>query len=119
MFIKVPKKLDGDVLSGDNKSNLTDVAKTLKRPDTKAGFRVIMDEDKTSILVSGEDGYIYLVKTDENYDFSAPWGTIDQKSNTVDLDVFGRIITHRLISYFLSSVQVFDVDKVPSNRKAA
>lgn len=119
MFKKVPETLGEDVLSGDNKSNLTDVAQTLKRPETKAGFRVIMDEDKTSILVSGEDGYIYLVKTDENYDVSAPWATIDQKSNTVDLDVFGRIVTNRLISYYLASVMVYDVDKVPSDRKAA
>lgn len=107
------------MLSGNNTSNLTDVAQSLKRPETKAGFQIIMDEDKTSILVAGEDGYVYLVKTDENYDISAPWGTIDMKSNTVNLDVFGRIMTNALISYHLATVMVYDVDKVPSNRKAA
>lgn len=31
-----------------------------------------MDEDKTSIIVPGKDGYIYLVSTDDEYDVSAP-----------------------------------------------
>lgn len=73
MFIDVPKQLDSDVLAGNNTSNLTDLAQILKRTETKAGFRIIMGEDKTSILVAGEDGYIYLIKTDENYYVSAPW----------------------------------------------
>lgn len=78
-----------------------------------------MDEDKSSILVSGEDGYIYLVKTDENYDLSAPWGTIDVNSNTVDLDVFGRIMSNKLHGTFVTEIKVNEVDKVPADEKAA
>jgi hypothetical protein len=32
---------------------------------------VLIDEDRTSILVSGKDGFIYLVATEEAYDISS------------------------------------------------
>lgn len=71
VFSQVSDKLGGDNV-GSQTPTITDVASGLKEPQTNVGFRVIMDEDKTSILVSGEDGYIYLVKTAENYDVSSP-----------------------------------------------
>ena len=63
------------------------------QPNT--GFRIIMDYNKTSILVSGKDGYIYLIESNEQYDTSSPWGSIDLKSPGVDVDVFGRIMSYK------------------------
>jgi hypothetical protein len=67
------QKLGTDI--ANVKPMISDVAANLTTPNSNIGFRIIMDEDKSSILVSGEDGYIYLVGTDEKYDLSSPWET--------------------------------------------
>lgn len=98
---------------------LTDVASNVRTPNTKTGYRVIMDYEQTSILVSGHDGFIYLVKSDERYDLSAPWGSVDAHSNTVDYDVFGRIMANYVAERYAAMVSVVAVEKVPKNYKAA
>lgn len=104
---------------GTQALKLTDLASRVREPHTKTGYRIIMDYDQTSILVSGQDGYIYLVKSEQKYDLSAPWGTIDVHSNAVDLDVFGRIMSNYVVERHVASISVNNVDKVPQNYKAA
>ena len=132
VFKQVTKQLGGDT-ADKQKPNLTDVASRLSRPDSKAGFRIIMDEDKSSILVSGTDGHIYLVDSKQNYDMTAPWGTIDINSQTVNLDVFGRIMSAtpdraQLVpilpylgrwSHYAMALSVMEPSKVPSKDRAA
>jgi len=85
------------------------------------GFRVIMDEDKSSILVSGRDGYVYLTTSEQNYDLSAPWGSVNLTSETVSLDVFGRVIAYKTDTHIRisSEIKVFEPSKVPKNWRAA
>lgn len=78
-------------------------------------------KDQTSILVSGEDGYSYLVKTEERYDLSSPRGTINTKSNTVNLDVFGRVMAGyvELDAKAAAERRVHDTAKMPLIDRAA
>lgn len=121
VFDTVSGKLDGA-----DKANVTSqidavAANFTNSHGTKVGFRIIMDEDKTSILVSGQDGHIYLVGTDELYDVSSPWRTIDLKSNGVNLDVFGRIMAHYPDKYakLIADVDIYEPNKVPDKKRAA
>lgn len=85
--------------------------------ESKVGFRLIMDDDKSSVLVTGTDGYIYLANTKENYDFSSPWGSVKPDSNVVDLDVLGRIVSYKFStkSVLAAQVKVFKPSKVPKD----
>ncbi|KAJ5086417.1 hypothetical protein NUU61_007724 [Penicillium alfredii] len=58
------------------------------------GFRILMDGKSDTILVTGNDGSLYLVGKNQGYDISAPWGTIDKGENPLTLDVFGRILSY-------------------------
>jgi len=116
VFATVNKQLGGDY--GNITTNITNATSTLRPPDSKAGFKVIMDQKKTSVLASGKDGYIYLVETTQNYDLSSPWGTVDLKSDTVNLDVFGRIMSS-ITKGSASEVRVYSPNKVPSKERAA
>lgn len=58
-----------------------------------------MDSESSTIMVSGEDGGIYLVGKDQGYDTSAPWGTLDKKENPITLDVFGRVVAFRFLPH--------------------
>lgn len=135
MFKQVTNRLGGDTAE-KLKPNLTDAVSRLPSPNSKAGFRIIMDQDKSSILVSGTDGHIYLVDSKQNYDMTAPWGTIDINSQTVNLDVFGRIMSAtpdrpQLVSpifppfffgeyaHYAMALSVMEPSKVPSKDRAA
>lgn len=100
---------------------IEDVASTLAEHQSKTGFRLIMDQDKSSILVSGKDGYVYLVDSSEQYDASSPWGTIRMDSPGVDIDVFGRILAYLPeMQYALSAeVRVWDPSEIPDTDRAA
>lgn len=123
----VIKKSDGDPTKKN--TPLPDVAKNLTQPPGKQGFRLLMDADEDSILVSGNDGGIYAVDRNEKYDLSAPWGTLDLTKNTFMLDVFGRIIAYTWLSPLkyngqdvkvpaLAELLVVDPKKVPDEYKA-
>jgi hypothetical protein len=123
----VIKKSDGDPTTEN--TPLKDVAKGLKQPPGKQGFRLLMDADEDSVLVSGNDGGIYAVDRSQNYDLSAPWGTLDLTKNPLTLDVFGRIIAYTWLSPLkygdqdvlvpaLAELLVVDPKKVPDEYKA-
>lgn len=71
--------------------------------------------------MAGKDGGIYLVNSDQKYDTSAPWGTLDLKSNLVNLDVFGRIMSVNVWGAFLgiASVDLVDPKRVPKDSRVA
>ncbi|KAL7911957.1 hypothetical protein GGI35DRAFT_492031 [Trichoderma velutinum] len=120
VFNDVIKKFGRDLV-GTSMPTSTDVAGKMTPAKGRAGFRIVMDKSKTSILVSGKDGYIYLVHTDEEYDISSPWGTIDLPTDIVNMDVFGRIMSNELDTSAGSAAQVsvHDPTKIPSNKEAA
>ena len=99
---------------------IRDVAATLDDHQPKTGFKIIMDYNKTSILVSGKDGYIYLVEAGENYDTSAPWGSIDLNSPGVDVDVFGRVMSYVDAgdARFAVKQRVWDPKALPNTERA-
>jgi len=116
----VPLAVGGDI--ANIKPNITDVSARLTHNTTNnLGFKVIMDEARTSILVSGRDGFIYLVDTESGYDVSSPWGSVNLTSGTVNLDVFGRVIafTPDRHTYLVAQLKVYEPDKVASNSYAA
>lgn len=75
-----------------SKPVLRNVSKELKPAATKAGYRLITDKDQKHILVSGSDGHVYLVDSDEKYDLTAPWGTLELESKAFSLDVKERFM---------------------------
>ncbi|KAK3302880.1 uncharacterized protein B0T15DRAFT_559308 [Chaetomium strumarium] len=88
----VPLAVGGDI--ANIKPNITDVSAGLIQNITNnMGFKVIMNEDRTSILVSGKDAFVYLVDTQEAYDVSSPWGSVNLASGTINFDVFGRVLS--------------------------
>lgn len=119
VFSNVTKSLDSDYLAGAPKIN--DVAAGLKPSGTKAGFRIVMDKMQTSILVSGKDSNIYLAGTGEQYDLSAPWGTLDAASGVLSVDVFGRIMSCSLRSWPPAAValSVHDPKSMPKYNEVA
>jgi hypothetical protein len=94
VFKTVAKHFGGqDKLATNEKPKIKNIAKKLKSgTPNKEGFRILMDADETSILVAGEDGYIYFAEKTEGYDLSAPWGTVNTTLNIISFDVFGRLI---------------------------
>lgn len=80
-----------------------------------------MDEAKSSILVSGKDGYIYLTEADKQYDLSSPWGTVNLTSKSVNVDVFGRIMAYVGDGVYdlTAEVRVWDPSRMPSTERAA
>ncbi len=116
---RVPLEVGGDI--ANIKPNISDVAKKLSHNTTNnMGFKMIMDEAKSSILVSGKDGFIYLADAASGYDVSSPWGSVDFASGTVNFDVFGRILAWTIDkhSHLAAQIKVFDPDKVPGNFRA-
>lgn len=97
------------------KPDYVDDTRALQIAQSKVGFRLIMDDDKSSILVTGKDGFIYLASTDQKYDFSSPWGSVKQGSNIVDLDVLGRITSYIFSKRSVRAAQIkmFKPSKVP------
>ncbi|KAI0388747.1 hypothetical protein F5Y17DRAFT_180805 [Xylariaceae sp. FL0594] len=97
-------------------------AKTVKppQPANKAGYRVIMDKDKTAILVSGRDGFVYLVSTSDAYDVSAPWGSVNVTANAFSMDVFGRLVSHKTDSHsrLTSTAMVWYPQSIPADYQA-
>lgn len=65
---------------------------TIKIPETKAGYRLITDKDRSHILVAGSDSFVYLVDNNESYDYTAPWGTLELESKAFSLDVIDRFM---------------------------
>ncbi|KAJ5300210.1 hypothetical protein PENANT_c121G00984 [Penicillium antarcticum] len=59
-----------------------------------AGFQIVMTTEKDGILVSGTDGNIYLVASKADYDFSAPWASVDKSLGILNMDTFGRLIAY-------------------------
>lgn len=100
---------------------IPDVAADIEPDQSKTGFRIIMDHERTSILVAGNDGYIYLAPSEANYDVSAPWGTIDMNSPGLDVDVFGRIMSYLPDDYARLTVEprVWEPQSIPSKERAA
>jgi hypothetical protein len=94
-----------------------------------AGFRIIMDKKEDSILVSGTDGNIYLISRREQYDLSAPWGTVNITANVLSMDVFGRVLAARCSGADppgfgpstnpVAGLGVFEPEKVPKTYFAA
>lgn len=119
VFNSVTTDVRSDI--ADLTPNISDVSANVTKPQGDSGFRVIMDEDKTLILVSGEDGHIYLVETSEQYDLSSPWGTVDANSSSVNLDVFGRMIGYYPGKFMrkVVNVGVFDLSEMPEKQRAA
>lgn len=80
-----------------------------------------MDYDKTSILVSGKDGYVYLTTTDSKYDTSSPWGSTDLRTDSLSLDVFGRVLSYIPDQAYknVAEIKVWTPTKVPWNYKNA
>lgn len=105
----------------DSQPEFRNVSQSLTPKVGNTGYRVIVDHGQTSIVVAGKDGGVYLVASDERYDLSAPWGTLDLNSNLVNLDVFGRIMSVNLFFAFLglADVQLVDPKFVPEDNKVA
>lgn len=115
----VTDKLGKDV--ANVKPMINDVAANLTSNNgNNTGFTIVMDEDKSSLLVSGTDGGIYLVGTKESYDLSSPWGTLDLKSGMLDLDAFGRIMSYAFYGNvpYVAKLSVWNPAEVPSKERA-
>ena len=100
---------------------LNDVAATIQPPNNDTGFRLIMDYDKTTVLVAGKDGYIYLVPANDiQNDVSAPWGSINLTTPGVNLDVFGRVMSYLPDkgTRLTAEVRVWTPDNAPANFRA-
>ena len=119
MFSAVIKDAGGDSLA--SAPNINDVSARLKPSGVKEGFRIVMDRSQTSILVSGNNGNIYLARTEEQYDLSAPWGTLDASSGVLSVDVFGRVMSCSLTSYPPAAIElsVHDPKLMPKYNEAA
>ncbi|KAK2765124.1 hypothetical protein FQN54_008823 [Arachnomyces sp. PD_36] len=79
-------------LATNQQPELQNLHTKLKSGTNMEGFRILMDLKETSILVSGKDGGVYFTSKKEAYDLTAPWGTVDSKSNVLTFDVFGRLL---------------------------
>jgi hypothetical protein len=123
IFNQVVEKSGSDI--GSDIPEINNVALNLEHKISTTGFRIIMDQAQGSILVSGTDGFVYLVDSEEKYDVSSPWGTVDISSNLVNLDVFGRVLATAQpggdedIYNFAAEVRLFKPEKVPVNERAA
>jgi len=94
----------------------------LRRLPNTSGFRLIQVASQSATLVSGRDGYIYLVDNEADYDISAPWGGLEVDKNIFSYDVFGRLIHYHSVDNFLrltASVGVSDAQSMPRHAKAA
>jgi hypothetical protein len=90
------------------------------------GFRIVMDEKETSILVSGTDEYVYLAEKKEGYDLSAPWGSLNITQDVLDFDVFGRLICFSEVDFWRREnhgralpLRVCNPKRVPRRHKVA
>lgn len=118
----VIKKSNGEDVSV-YPAKLNDVSQSLNQPKGQnAGFRLVMDRGGDSILVSGQDGFVYLVDRTKDYDLSAPWGTTDLTHNTLMLDVFGRLVAYKGVTGgdfpTLAEIRVVDPKQVPVGWRA-
>ncbi|KAH8890636.1 hypothetical protein GQ53DRAFT_765831 [Thozetella sp. PMI_491] len=119
VFIPVTEELKNDI--ANETFQITDIASKIEQKNNTIGFRIIMDVTRKSILVAGEDGYIYLVDTRGKYDLSAPWGTAKPNSTVIDLDVFGRIMAYTPddSERLAAEVTLWDPAWMPPGEKAA
>lgn len=113
-----------DKLSTNKKPQIENLHSSLKSGTNMEGFRLLMDVKETSILVSGSDGGVYFADKKENYDLSAPWGTVDTKSNIMTFDIFGRLLnfdyTHlRYSQGLVAPLFVNTPEKMPLDKRGS
>ncbi|KAI3323015.1 DUF862-domain-containing protein [Xylariaceae sp. AK1471] len=116
----VPEVVGCDVASMT--SNINDIAANLTQPATdNFGYRIIMDQNKTTVLVSSRDGYIYLVPNDAEYDINAPWGSVDLRTNAVSPSFLGRVLSSMADtkSRVSAAIKAWDPDTTPADWRAA
>ncbi|KAJ5924822.1 hypothetical protein N7466_009009 [Penicillium verhagenii] len=117
-----------DHFGGRNIANspvkISDVARilTTKDPKSEVEYVIVMDEAGETILVSGTDGGIYLVKTKEAYDLSAPWGSVAGQGS-ITADTFGRFLSYRYVpsgtkNLDLAEISVHDPASMPEGNLA-
>jgi hypothetical protein len=94
-LIKKVTDKSGD--SGAGTPYIADATRNFKKIEGTQGFKILMAADGGSIVVSGTNGGLYLVDKDKGYDVSAPWGTLDTKAKPLTLDVFGRVLSYKLL----------------------
>ncbi|KAJ5918943.1 hypothetical protein N7454_010087 [Penicillium verhagenii] len=81
---------------------------TTEDPESKVRYMIIMDEAEETILVSGTDGFIYLVKTKEAYDLSAPWAYVG-RHGSITADTFGRLLSYRSVSSGTKDLELAEI----------
>lgn len=116
--------------SGVGKPYIADATRNFKKIEGAQGFKIVMAADSGSIMVTGTNGGLYLVDKDKGYDVSAPWGTLDTKAKPLTLDVFGRVLSYKLLKSYnkqdtlgqhapmLADLMVSDPKSVPVGYKA-
>lgn len=97
-LIKKVTDKSGD--SGAGKPYIADATRNFKKVEGAQGFKIVMDADSGSIMVTGTNGGLYLVGKDKGYDVSAPWGTLDTIAKPLTLDVFGRVLSYKLLKSY-------------------
>ncbi|KAH8896306.1 hypothetical protein GQ53DRAFT_819421 [Thozetella sp. PMI_491] len=119
-FKTVVQDLNGADIS-DFKPNISNHAANMENLDDKFGYRVIMSEDQTGIVVADPDGYIFLVNVTEEFDMSAPIGSANLSSNLFDIDVFQRVLTYQSDEYkgLSARLRFYNASEIPTTTKAA
>ncbi|KAJ3490061.1 hypothetical protein NLG97_g5860 [Lecanicillium saksenae] len=79
---------------------------------TEPGY---VDDSRALEIAESKDGFIYLAKTDQKYDFSSSWGSVKKGSNIVDLDVLRRIASYQFStkSVVAAQIRMYKPSKVP------
>ncbi|KAJ5995665.1 hypothetical protein N7481_002642 [Penicillium waksmanii] len=126
----IKKVTDESGDSGAGKPYIADATRNFKKVEGAQGFKIVMAADSGSIMVTGTNGGLYLVGKDKGYDVSAPWGTLDTEAKPLTLDVFGRVLSYKLLKSYdksdllgqhapmLADLMVSDPKSVPVGYKA-
>ncbi|KAH8887403.1 hypothetical protein GQ53DRAFT_809091 [Thozetella sp. PMI_491] len=104
-----------------DKPHIDNVAANITTPPKQFGYRVIMAEDKGSVLASGKDEYIYLVPEKQHYDASAPIGSGNLTTGLFDVDIHQRVMAYRPDGHqgYAAAVTFWNATMIPMDEKAA
>ncbi|KAK2759078.1 hypothetical protein FQN54_003177 [Arachnomyces sp. PD_36] len=128
IFLDTQEELDEKGITPNRTIVVNNVAGDIDPKSKKYGFHVLMDKKQSAILVTGTDGYAYFVDKKSGYDLSAPWGTIDTSANTLNFDVFGRLLYHNFVNqkvgatisdHTMVEIRVANFFKMPINSRIA
>lgn len=116
IFTKAAAPFGGETaLKKYTQTDIDNVAAKLRSSNSTQGFRILTDAQEKYLLVSGNDGHLYFADKNQ-YEISAPWGSVNTKAGVMPFDTFGRLLSYNWDTRSKTKGTLIDINALPANK---